>query len=1280
MVRKGLIMTMRSQAKVPHHRHLGWFLALTGLLAGGPETSTRSRGSELEAGTEAAQDDAGAKPAGMTPATIKRGKDATLLVDVGGHGTGSAVCLSTDGLFLTNRHVVSSLNLGGKVRLILDPGLKTERHLDAKVVKLGDDVDLALLKVDAPPKLVALAVGGEDDLVETMPVTAFGYPFGQMLATGNKAPAVSINQGKIAALRRKDGDLEMIQFDADVNPGNSGGPLVDDRGKIVGLVVSGLPGTQINFAIPPRRVQAFLEGPSLVLRDPGLTFRDREKKRRFEIDAYAFDRRSLDGLSIEVSLSTSPDDRRTFKATRAGDRFVVEAEPCPPGEAAPEPMLIVRKGRGTVRAALPKADLAIGSRLIPWSAIETIEKDGDEWIVSLLEGERFAVAKLVLPDVTYAEGRTTSLATADRIEVRVDKATVSQVDYELQANGGGKDFSPIEGTFRIAGAPRPRFPGFDNPLSRTEVDLPIVIEAVVTSSLKLQVTKGGIRWLLGEGLEDDHGRYVLVNGRKWYPEESKFQTVTAEGGHVPLLPIIIGDRETRIHLLWVRRDSNSAVDSDRVAFDVKKEGDDDLATVTITNRAQEPTRFALAVTTYPSGEFNPVAPPRQRKVVESHWPLDDPGNLRVVDLGQAKHEGRTSRPQIVPGGVVGDALEIDRSTIACPGVLDVDGADPFTMIGWAERRPGSHGTFFSKMDGSLRGIELSIGDSLQAHVISSWDGDAIRVSAIEPLAPDGWHQVAVTYDGSRHADGMKLYVDGGLATVEITHDRLRETVRNNAPFAIASREGRDHCQGRIDEVRAYRRALTADEVFELYDRDRSGRAWQEPSALKQGLVGHWSFDGAPGEHFRDKSGQGHHGQPLPETGLPTVVDSDGSRAVRFGGNGYLDCGALVEFERTDAYSLGLWVKPKHGGGYQTLMGTIDPSENKGFELIYDGRFRVLLTSAWDSNAIHTTSHSAFPENVWYHVVCVYDGSAKASGYKLYVNGVGTPHDPDHDSLSASPKSGGPFMIGSRLRRHYFAGDMDDVFVYRRALSPEEARAWFDRGRKGIPSTAGIGEGLVGLWTFDGKGDEAFRTVAPNGARHFARPEIAEGHSTVVANGSSRVASFHGIGGILCDDAGDFESDEPFSAGGWFLCEPGKSQSLISKMLPLGRHRGYELQYSGDRFVAYLIHDWSREPKNAIDLQSAPFTKPGWHHAFMTYDGRLKASGLKIYIDGEPIETSPASDHLTGSIRSKEPFIIGSRFTGVTMYGRASHVRVIPRMLSAEEVRALSKVGKPADPS
>ena len=68
--------------------------------------------------------------------------------------------------------------------------------------------------------------------------------------------------------------------------------------------------------------------------------------------------------------------------------------------------------------------------------------------------------------------------------------------------------------------------------------------------------------------------------------------------------------------------------------------------------------------------------------------------------------------------------------------------------------------------------------------------------------------------------------------------------------------------------------------------------------------------------------------------------------------------------------------------------------------------------------------------------------------------------------------------------------------------------------------------------------------------------------------------------------------------------------------------------------------------------------------FFTYDGNSRAAGLKLYVNGELQKVTVLKDNLSKSIRVDEPFIIGSRSTGLTMRGQASHVRVIPRELTA----------------
>jgi S1-C subfamily serine protease len=184
-------------------------------------------------------------------AIVQRGKRATALVVLpAGQGFGSSFCIDAAGFFVTNEHVVHSLPKEAKVSLVLQPGEAGERVVQAVVVRADARSDLALLKAEGAKELEALELGGVDDLVETAPVTAFGYPFGDRLAVREKQyPNVSVNVGRVTSLRRAHKELEAIQIDAVLNPGNSGGPVLDANGLVVGIVRAGIVGSGVNFAI-----------------------------------------------------------------------------------------------------------------------------------------------------------------------------------------------------------------------------------------------------------------------------------------------------------------------------------------------------------------------------------------------------------------------------------------------------------------------------------------------------------------------------------------------------------------------------------------------------------------------------------------------------------------------------------------------------------------------------------------------------------------------------------------------------------------------------------------------------------------------------------------------------------------------------------------------------------------------------------------------------------------------------------------------------------------------
>ena len=165
---------------------------------------------------------------------------------------GSGVLIDAEGYLLTNYHVVKGAD---RVAVRLTDAKSVGHLLDARVVGTDRHADVALLKID-PKKipLVTAPLGDSDQVALGDWVIAIGNPH---CLTG------TITCGVVSGLHRQvqQNLLEdFIQVDAAVNPGNSGGPILNTKGEVIGLVDLGMfPANNIGFAIPTSLITPFLD-------------------------------------------------------------------------------------------------------------------------------------------------------------------------------------------------------------------------------------------------------------------------------------------------------------------------------------------------------------------------------------------------------------------------------------------------------------------------------------------------------------------------------------------------------------------------------------------------------------------------------------------------------------------------------------------------------------------------------------------------------------------------------------------------------------------------------------------------------------------------------------------------------------------------------------------------------------------------------------------------------------------------------------------------------------
>jgi hypothetical protein len=204
--------------------------------------------------------------------------------------------------------------------------------------------------------------------------------------------------------------------------------------------------------------------------------------------------------------------------------------------------------------------------------------------------------------------------------------------------------------------------------------------------------------------------------------------------------------------------------------------------------------------------------------------------------------------------------------------------DAFSLSVWVKPKAVEAGTILSRMKDEAQGEGYSVAlkdGRIQVNLVKRWLDDAIRVETEEVLSADKLRHVVVSYDGSRLASAVRVYLDGSPQKLHVLLDELNQSFETDQPFRVGAGNGPEsRFRGQLGEVRVYDRALTAEEVTalgvlkpidEIAKTPRERRSPREAAKLRL-----WFLDWSPPKEYKEVTALRRQREELLES-MPTTM-------------------------------------------------------------------------------------------------------------------------------------------------------------------------------------------------------------------------------------------------------------------------------------------------------------------------------------------------------------------------------------------------------------------------
>ena len=353
-------------------------------------------------------------------------------------------------------------------------------------------------------------------------------------------------------------------------------------------------------------------------------------------------------------------------------------------------------------------------------------------------------------------------------------------------------------------------------------------------------------------------------------------------------------------------------------------------------------------------------------------------------------------------------------------------------------------------------------------------GDMLPNATTRQKIASGFHRNVMTSDegGLIEQEYLNLYVVDRVATTGVTwmgmtvacaqcHDHKYDPItqkdfyqvyaffhnvpengkdgvrdRNPQPFLPVPSPAQEAEQQRLDnEIAAaenHRITLEASVIARQSDWEKEHASATPPPASPE-LLAHIPLD-------TDGQGTGPDGKAIEGKLQGTGTFAEGVLGQAYGAEkaGWIDYGDLFNFENNQPFTVSAWLRLKPEGG--SPFGKLESSDRmRGWDVEFHGtKPSFHLISQWPAVAIHVQGQRDLPADTFLHLTVTFDGSSKASGVHMYVNGQLETTTVVTDALTDTIKTMEPFSIGRRgAAGAPFAGSVDDFRLYERALTAGE---------------------------------------------------------------------------------------------------------------------------------------------------------------------------------------------------------------------------------------------------